>query len=112
MLLRGGAGEGVGCLTLRPSVRVLNQSAQRVHKLHLTNRVAACFKKPRRANQKGQALRSRDGYVQAVAREEEGKIARNVLTARGRHGKEDYRGLLSLEFVNGADAHTRWQACS
>ena len=56
----------------------------------------------------GEALGTRNCYVQAVARKEESKIARDILAAGGGHGKEDYRGLLPLEPINCADAHTRW----
>ena len=61
----------------------------------------------RARDEHGERLRARDRDVEAVAREEELEVARQVVAARGRHREEDDRRLLPLELVDRADPRVR-----
>src|SRR6266851_4443272 len=80
-------------------LRHLHEPTQRIHKLHLRGRVAGDVEEARGGDDHGQAPRPRDRDVEAVAAEEEVDVARQVVTARRRHGEEDHLRLAALKFV-------------
>src|SRR5712692_2416911 len=63
------------------ALRVLDEPAERVHELHLFDRLAARFQEPWRAYEDCEALRPRDGHIKTIAREEERQGTRHVFSA-------------------------------
>jgi hypothetical protein len=78
--------------------------AEPVGELHLAGSTTLGLEQPRRCNDDANAHCSRNRDIQPVCAVKELHSPRSVSVTGGRHGINDDRGFLTLEFVDGADA--------